>query len=204
MEYKDLSDDELVERARSDDMDAMDQLFKRYDAMVKSRASNYYIKGGDKDDVIQEGRIGFLMAVMNYTPGTGNKFSSYAYSCVTNSIINAVTKGGALKNVPLNSYVSIYGEGQDSTEGENADSSGAVNIPDEKSRSPEDIVMSRQIIDEKVESILSRLSAREKSVFRLYMQEMDYHQIAETLGISPRSAVNALTRIKNKFRKDSN
>ena len=47
------TDEELVLSCRAGDSAACDALFEKYKPLVKSRAANKYLSGGDYDDLIQ-------------------------------------------------------------------------------------------------------------------------------------------------------
>ena len=55
----------------------------------------YYI---DKDDLISEGMLGLVKAASTYKPNK-TKFSTYAYHCIKNHMINYCNKEYKHKNV---------------------------------------------------------------------------------------------------------
>ena len=63
-----MTDEELVRFCRAGDSAACNVLFEKYKPLVKSRAANKYLSGGEYDDLIQEGMIGLLAAVNDYDP----------------------------------------------------------------------------------------------------------------------------------------
>jgi RNA polymerase sigma factor (sigma-70 family) len=51
---------------------------------------------GEFDDLVSEGMIGLINAAKAWDDSKGIKFSSFAYSCIKNEMIDAVRKGGVI------------------------------------------------------------------------------------------------------------
>ena len=64
----------------------------------------------------------------------------------------------------------------------------------------EEIVIGREFNDERVGELLEKLSPMEQQVLKLYLDGLDYKEIAEALQKSPKSIDNALQRIRRKVR----
>jgi len=190
--YDEYSDEELIRIYRAGDEEAIEYLLLKHRSIVTAKASNYYLKGGERDDLLQIGMIGLMRAVWNYREDRDASFVTFANTCVDRALISAVDKGNSFKNGPLNDFVTLFREVDDGAIEERAviQSLGVKN--------PEEIVLAKEnakIFFSELESILS---ASEKKVFRLLLQEMDYKEIAEALGKTPKSVDNTMTRIKNK------
>ena len=61
--YIGRTDEELIERYKAGDTQAIDALIVRYKKLVKKNARALYLIGGEHDDLIQEGMIGLYKAV---------------------------------------------------------------------------------------------------------------------------------------------
>src|SRR5688572_15356192 len=75
--WVEMQDRALVARARAGDAVAMDQLIERYRGFVRMKASAYFLAGGEGDDLIQEGLIGFYKAVRDYRADREASFRSF-------------------------------------------------------------------------------------------------------------------------------
>ena len=104
--YTALTDEQLALQAQNGDAEAEEYLLTRFKDMVLSRAAIYYIVGGDRDDVVQEGMIGLVKAIRGYKAEQGS-FSNFAYVCVTRQIISAVRSANREKHGPLNDAISL-------------------------------------------------------------------------------------------------
>src|SRR5438046_1684830 len=129
----DLDEQRLVARAQRGDAKALELLTRRYVSFVRLKASSWFLAGGDSDDLIQEGLIGFWKAVKDFRRDKESSFRSFAELCITRQIITAIKTATRNKHVPLNSYVSFSHtpagqEGDECTLGD-ALSGPAVNDP---------------------------------------------------------------------------
>lgn len=193
--YSDLSDNELLARINENkDNDAMETLIKRYGPMIMGQSRSLYIIGADEEDLIQEGMIGLVKAVNNYKPDKGASFKTFAFMCVRRQLITAVNSSNNNKNIPLNYYISIYGDGGGDYASllEEIDSGAVTN--------PEDIMMDRFRESDLLKTIENKLSAFERQVLDEYLTGASYEEIGRRLGKSVKSVDNAVQRIRAKLR----
>ena len=64
--YDAYTDEELIRLYREGDEDAVEFLLLKHRSIVTAKASNYYLKGGERDDLLQIGMIGLMRAVWNF------------------------------------------------------------------------------------------------------------------------------------------
>jgi RNA polymerase sporulation-specific sigma factor len=102
-----IQDQGLIMRARAGDAAAMDRLIEKYRGFVRMKASAYFLAGGENEDLVQEGLIGFFKAVRDYRVDREASFRSFAELCVTRQIITAIKTAARNKHAPLNTYVSF-------------------------------------------------------------------------------------------------
>ena len=192
------TDEELLIRIRSCDGDeALDYLINKYRNFVRSKARSYFLIGADREDIVQEGMIGFFKAIRDYRPDKLSSFRAFAELCVTRQIITAIKTATRQKHIPLNSYVSlnkpIYDEDSDRTL---LDVISGARISD-----PEELVIGHEElidIEQKMEEILSDLEWR---VLMSYLDGKSYQEIAVDLHRQVKSIDNALQRVKRKLEK---
>ena len=85
--YEKLSDNELIALHQSGDAEAFPVILERYKELVKSIARSYFLVGGDRDDLVQEGVLGLLKAVNTFDKERGASFKTFVYRCVSASIL---------------------------------------------------------------------------------------------------------------------
>ena len=56
----------LLVRIHEGSTDALDFLITKYKSFVKMKARSYFMMGGDREDIIQEGMIGLYKAIRDY------------------------------------------------------------------------------------------------------------------------------------------
>ena len=196
--YDGCSDEDLLAHIRGERGDeALDYLINKYRNFVRSKARSYFLIGADREDIVQEGMIGFFKAIRDYRPDKLSSFRAFAELCVTRQIITAIKTATRQKHIPLNSYVSlnkpIYDEDSDRTL---LDVLSGARISD-----PEELVISREEfvdIEQKMEEILSDLEWR---VLMSYLDGKSYQEIAVDLHRQVKSIDNALQRVKRKLEK---
>nr|MBP3598609.1 RNA polymerase sporulation sigma factor SigH [Eubacterium sp.] len=197
--YEDMTDEEILLGIREGDDSGVDFLLEKYKNLVRKKARALYLIGGDNDDLIQEGMIGLYKAIRDFQPDREASFAHFATLCVERQLYNAVKGANRLKNSPLNSYVSLdVPVGSAEYPGENRQTLGEMLEKDGISN-PEDIMIDRERVGKIERTIRENLSGFEQSVVNLYIEGMNYQQIATELGKTPKSIDNALQRIKKKL-----
>jgi RNA polymerase sporulation-specific sigma factor len=197
--YDTLSDKEIIERIRNGDQPAMDYLLEKYKYLVRNKAKALFLIGGDRDDLIQEGMIGLYKAIRDFQNDKDNSFFSFADLCISRQIYSAIKASNRKKNIPLNTYISLYTPAYGEN-GDSEDKESLVDIIHQKNVSnPEELVIDKENSSMIEYELVRRLSKLEKQVLDLYMQDLKYVQIAEVLGKEPKTIDNALTRIKTKL-----
>lgn len=197
--YQDMADEEIIALTRSGDDKAMDYLLEKYKNMVRQKVRTLFLIGGDRDDLIQEGMIGLYKAVRDYQADRDSSFFTFADLCVSRQMYSAIKASNRKKNIPLNTYVSLYAP-VFTENGEEVEKSPLLdNIILQNNINPEEL-----FIDKESKSVIEyelgrRLSSLEKDVLVLYLGDLNYVQIAERLEREPKSVDNALQRIKSKL-----
>lgn len=196
-EYENMTDEEVVEIARGGDVDAQEYLINKYKNYVRAKARTYFLLGGDKEDLVQEGMIGMYKAIRDFRSDKLSSFRAFAELCITRQIITAIKTATRQKHIPLNSYVSLNKPIYD----EDSDRTLLDVITGNKMTDPEELMISREEfsdIESKMGEILSTL---EWQVLVYYLEGKSYQEIADELGRHVKSIDNALQRVKRKLEK---
>ena len=167
----------------------------KYKSMVRRKARAMYLIGGDNDDLIQEGMIGLIKAVRDFDSEAGQSFSGFAELCVSRQMYSAIASSKRKKHIPLNSYVSLYDEG-------NHEDEKALPLIDtiepEVENNPETLYFGKESSEAFIEELKENLSDLENRVLYLHMLGTNYRDIANLLDKSPKTIDNALQRIRTK------
>ena len=193
--YNKIPDEQLICRLRNGEDEIMDYLMIKYKSMVRRKARAMYLIGGDNDDLIQEGMIGLIKAVRDFNSEAGQSFSSFAELCVSRQMYSAIASSKRKKHIPLNSYVSLYDEG-------NHEDEKALPLIDtiepEVENNPETLYFGKESSEAFIEELKEKLSDLENRVLYLHMLGTNYRDIANLLDKSPKTIDNALQRIRTK------
>lgn len=178
-----MTEEQLISLARNGDKAAESELLNKYSPLAKSISAGFFISGATEEDLYQEAMVGLYSAIGSYNPGIA-VFSTYAYRCIRNAVLDAVKKSRGAKYKALDNFVPIV---------EIADN---ISLCD-----PEDELIRREQRREFLQKISKLLSSFEFKVTVMYLDGLTTAEIAATLDRSPKSVGNALTRAKNKLQK---
>lgn len=193
-----LSDEELITLVHEKENYALDFLMNKYKLLVEKKAKSYFLMGASKEDIIQEGMIGLFKAIRDYNPNKEASFFSFADLCITRQMITAVKASTRQKHMPLNSYVSLNKPSYQDDE----DRPDLIDsVPGERVVNPEDVLIGRENLHIIEHEMIQKLSKFEKKVLQLYIDGLNYTEIAKHMERPVKSIDNALQRIKKKVEK---
>lgn len=187
-QYSKYSDEELIQRLRVGETGIADYLIEKYKYLVRRKARAMFLIGGDTDDLIQEGMIGLFKAVRDYHPGKEASFVTFAQMCIDRQIYSAVQSSNRQKHMPLNTYISLSQEDEESP------------LAQAWVETPEEIIIDRENTRALEDEIKSALSPMENTVLNYYLEGKSYADIGMLMDKNPKSVDNALRRIRTKIR----
>ena len=191
-----LDDEELIRRSRAGDEAAANELMSRYKAVVRNRASSYFMAGADQEDLIQEGMIGVFKAIRDYDEKKGASFRTFAELCIQRQIISAVKGASRMKHAPLNESVSLN---RPVTDGDGSAGTLEELLADEVETNPEKMLLLREDVNYISRNLDDILSALELQVWKMYVNGSSYKEIAEKLDKTSKGVDSAIQRAKKKL-----
>ena len=194
--YENLNDYELLDQVADNEF-ATETLFEKYKPLIYGIAKKAYYThqntGLEMNDLIQEGMIGFSIAINTFDDQKKTTFFTYARTCIMRRVNSTIVAANRLKHQILNESISV--EILDSeTNTDNQILSDTKNNPEILLIENENVLEIKKIID-------SELTEFEKKVCDLKTSGFDYKEIAEILNKTPKSIDNAFSRIKAKIQK---
>lgn len=194
----------LVNKAKAGNEAAFKRLLKMVEPDLKKIAPHFFIVGGDKEDVMQELRLGVFKAVNSYDCTKDTTFKNFCVNLVCKRhLATAIASAKRMKNSALNDSVSLDAPFILNDDG-NFHSLGDY-IPDKKNpydESPEVNLVEDLIVKEELEInstlLLNKLTSLEAEIFVEYGQNSSYKEISQTLQVPAKCVDNALTRIRKK------
>ncbi len=170
-------------------------LLRRYKDMVRQVSRRYYIEGGDREDVIQEGMIGVMKAIRGFDPDAGASFGSFARLCVSRQIVSAIRRATRQKNAILSESISLNGS---------ADPENERGLTLEETIAAADSDPAVQVFLNDLERFLqndgnSLFSPLESEVWEEMRAGGTSREIAERLGRPVKVVDNTIQRVRRKI-----
>ena len=190
----DLSDEQLQSLAKSGSLDAEEELIKRYSIVVKARARACFLVGGESEDLIQEGMIGLVSAIRNYSPDGGASFKTYAELCIKRRLYSAIRASYSKKNVSIDDCLSLESPFFDENQADTLN-----DLHHAFQRGPEDEIIDRENTNDFWENFLSCLSKLEAEILGFYLKGLSYQEIASEVNRPVKSIDNAVQRVRKKL-----
>ena len=174
--------DEIIIQAKQGDQASIEQLVNSYKSLVRSLANKFYLVGGDKDDLLQEGMLGLFYAI-NYFDEDKGSFPSFVELCVLRQILDAVKRDNGAKQKPLSNFVEL---------------DVVANMKDSVNNPLESLLQKEY--HEKVSRVVSeKLTPLERRVLTLFADGYSYDDIADITNKSYKAVDGALQRARRKL-----
>ena len=199
----------LVRRAKERDTEgnytrsasrAFDDLLREMEPELKKIVARFYIEGADRQDVLQEARIGFMKAVEDYREDGGMTFKNFSINlCCKRHLVTSINQA-LRKKYELHKKAIWLATPIRSGDGDSEQT--LEDFIEDKSIQP---VIDNILVDEEnaeiTNMILRELTELEASIFLEYLEQKSYKEIGDAIGVSPKVVDNALMRIRKKLKK---
>lgn len=194
-EYEDMDDKKVVLIARKGNSLALDYLINKYKKLVETISRGYFLIGGDRDDIIQEGMIGLLKGFRDFDEENGTPFTYFIEICIKRQIITAINRAKRKKHTPLNEYISLNKK----VWYEDSDRTLIETLQGDKVLDP----MESYIRDEEIQSfkgeVSKSLSPLELTILINFLAGETYEEISIKLNKDQKCIDNALQRARKKL-----
>lgn len=176
---------DLVKKAQNGDSDSMGLLIKQYGWIARSKSRKYFLSDGTDDDLIQEGMIGIMKAIMDFDYSKNTNLGSFVTMCVTSQIMDAVRTSSRDKHKLLNKAMSLDDVTEESS-------------PEELS--PIDVYLLNENSDIFYEKLNSLFRPEPLTVLKYYLDGYSYQEISDLLNIPTKKIDNILWSVKKKIK----
>ena len=179
--FRDLSDEQLVSLAATENEEAFACLVSRYSAMLHRLSAQYSGTSPlDTEDLAQEGLLGLLSAVRSYRPDGEAAFGTFACTCMRNRMLSAVRRAQGTP-LPL-------------AEPDEPAAADVASVDD-----PAALLVRQEELESLRAHLRSVLTELEYRVLMRYLGAYSYEEIAASLAISRKAVDNALQRLRRKL-----
>lgn len=179
----------LLEKAKKGDTQSLTALINGYTPFIKYRVVAYS-SIPDKEDLVQEGLIGFLKAVRTYDEARQIPFRYYASICIASKMNSYLRGRRSLKQKALCDYMPI----------DLLDTFSSHDRLDTNCTDPSNIVVKQEELQFMNRQIRSLLSDFEQDALKLYLSGHTYEEMSEILHSTSKAVDNALQRVRRKLR----
>ncbi len=190
------NEEAIIRRAQQGDNQAINLLIQKNMDIVYAKARYFFIKGLEREDVIQEGLVGLYKAIRDYREDRSASFRGFAQLCIHRQLISAIKRANRQKHIPLNSSTSI-----DRSIDFNEGSRSYKEIIPNNDRDLEDRYIYKEQLNLLFKVLDETLTNLEKEVFLQYLENRSYQEISENLNVNIKTVDNALQRARKKIEK---
>lgn len=194
---REMNDYELVSLAQENNEEAGEILYRKYQPLILKKSNKYFKymqnKGVELTDLIQECTIGFEEAIQQFNERDNTSFYTFASICMDRQLMSELTRQNRDKYRFLNEAVPL-----ESIDGD--DEGSLINCIGDNRNNPEEGLLLDENFKEIYLKITNKLTDFEECVFRLRLQDFDYHEIASILDKDRKSIDNAIQRIRGKIK----
>lgn len=190
------SEEAIIREAQKGDNQAVNLLIQRNMDIVYAKARYFFIKGLDREDVIQEGLVGLYKAIRDYREDRSASFRGFAQLCIHRQLVSAIKRANRQKHIPQNSSTSI-----DRSIDFNEGSRSYKEIIPNSDKNLEDKYIYKEQLKILFKVLDETLTNLEKEVFIQYLENKSYQEISKNLQVNIKTVDNALQRARKKIEK---
>ena len=183
LNYRDDSDEDLLDASRRGDRRAQDILISRYEKLVWHISKPYFLPGAEQQDLVQEGLLGVYDAMDKYDPRKNGSFKDFAMLAAKRNILNAVQAATRKKREIENDYDNLDDVVTSTSRG-----------------NPEKAYQDKADYDRLINYVNKNFSPLEKDIFSSYIKGYKYDDMAKRLNKSYKSIEKAMERIRYKLK----
>jgi len=99
----------LLREAQAGGRDSLNQLMARHEGLVYAVVRRYGVGDLAITEALHLGRIGLWRAIVHYTPERRVAFSTYAWPCIRNEILQVIRASARRKELPVASLAVLSG-----------------------------------------------------------------------------------------------
>lgn len=188
----------IICEAQLGNQKALEDLIKLNQYLITNviRRNNFYLLNGEKEDLVQEGNLGLIKAIISFSIEKNTKFETFAGLCIKRQIISYIEKQNVKKQKLLTSAINYYPKSFKNDEEEFPEILG-VNYS-----TPESIFIKKEELKVIINDIRQlKFSKLENIIFNLLSNEYSYSDIIKILNENPKKIDNTIQRIRNKVKK---
>jgi RNA polymerase sporulation-specific sigma factor len=175
---------DLLDRARRQEPAAIDELMAGYGWLVEHISRGYFLPGAEREDLLQEGRLGLWEAVCSFDAAYGRPLGVHIAMQVRNRILQAVRTATRKKHSLLSEATPLEG----------------LQSPPGSEDGEPTVVLTEDLVRRLSHHLHERLSGLELSALASRLGAGSVEDVARRQQVSSRQVENALFRARQKAR----
>lgn len=179
--------------AQQGDEESVERILNSYKRRIYMNSQSFFLKGGDRNDLIQEGFIGLMKAIKKYDESKEASFNTFATLCIKRQMITAIKSQNLEKHKVIHTAMQNTSHMVEEFE-------ICKNICSFEYTSPEEILLGKELVRLLQDYLNKNLTKLEKKIFYYFCQQYTYIEISKILGESPKRIDNTIQRIKRKVK----
>lgn len=172
-------------------------LVKKFRGKILGYAWNFYLPGGDREDLFQWGMIGLYHAVLSFDESKGKSFYLIADINIKNMIKSAITMANRKKHEALNAASSLHCPITDAKDDSEVLLCHVLSA--NKDEDPLAAILERERVEYVTSVFRCTLSKSERKIMELYLEGYQQRQIAFELEMDKKVVDNAIQRARKKL-----
>ena len=174
--------EEIIKLAKAGNQSAIEEIVASYKGLIRSYANKFFLVGGDKDDLLQEGTLGLFYAITSYDEDKG-AFPAFAKVCVLRQILDVVKRDNGTGQKALDNFVDLD------------DIANVMDLSD----GPLEKLLKKEYAEKFSRLISEKLTPFEREVLVLFADGKSYDEIANITHKSYKAVDGALQRARRKL-----
>jgi RNA polymerase sporulation-specific sigma factor len=168
-------------------------LIERYEQMCRDVSQDFFLPDADRDDLLQEARLGLLDAARCYQPDRGTSFETFARCCIRRHLTDLIKAANRAKRLALTESLRVV-------RNEEGELAPVVELlPASPATDPEHRLETREEFDRLKRGLALLTEAERRSVLGVALGLSEV-EIRESFGGRRLSVDNALWRARRYLR----
>lgn len=179
--------------AQQGDEESIERILNSYRRKIYKSSERFYLKGGDRNDLVQEGFIGLMKAIKNYDENKEVSFNTFATLCIKRQMITAIRCQNLEKHKVIHTAIQNTSHMTEEFE-------ICKNICSFEYTSPEEILLGKELAELLQVYLDENLTKLEKKIFYYFCQQYNYAEISNILEEPQKRVDNTIQRVKRKVK----
>lgn len=175
--------------------ESFNKILNLFENDFRNISVKWFINGADRQDVVQECRLGMINAIDDFDENIGMKFHSFSLMVIRRHLLTALSAANRKKFSVHNNAVSLD---TPIITGDNYSEQTLADIMPDTNQSMLETMILQEEHGQMLQELLRRCTPLERRVLEAYSPDESYKEMAEHTNSKAKTIDNALMRIRKK------